>query len=126
MLEEEKDAMARRLGDSVPPRDEQYFRPPADRPTSPDRGPVEGDIRVASLESANRRLQEELRVVSEDNDRLRDELEQWKNWELENRDERVSQWQKSISLTVTDSTRSLFGSARLCADGTSCHRLLPE
>jgi hypothetical protein len=75
ILEDEKDVIARRR------RTEQY------PPHSPDQT-GEGDVRYASLESANRRLQDELRGVLEDNARLRDEVERWRKWEREQREPR--------------------------------------
>lgn len=46
-------------------------------------GNADTDLRVASLEAANRRLQEELKSVSEENERLQAKLEQWSRWERE-------------------------------------------
>ncbi|KAL7420699.1 hypothetical protein Q5752_004650 [Cryptotrichosporon argae] len=43
------------------------------------------ELRVAGLESANRRLQDELRGVYDENDRLRAELERWREWTRESR-----------------------------------------
>lgn len=87
-LEEEKDSMVRRLdpGHRHSPeysRHEPYRR----RSVSPDRH-ADGDVRVASLESANRRLQDELRGALEENERLRDEVDRWRRWERDLRDHR--------------------------------------
>lgn len=78
VLEEEKDIMARSMGQ---PLRQEYYPPP--RSASPEKGPIDVDVRVAALESANRRLQDELRVIAEDNDRLRDEVDRWRQWERE-------------------------------------------
>jgi len=89
ILEDEKDVIARRLDQSHQrtPEDGYYRRTEPFPPHSPDHGP-DGDVRYASLESANRRLQDELRGVMEDNARLRDEVERWRKWEREQRDSR--------------------------------------
>ena len=112
-LEEDKDSLVRRLTETavapLPLRKksfearaellvDDYRAPigrdhsPVQRPnnllalaTSPDRA-TEPDIRIAALESANRRLQDELRTVSDENDKLRDELEQWRRWDREQRE----------------------------------------
>ena len=112
-LEEDKDSLVRRLtetaGAPLPPRKKSFearaellvddYRAPIGRDhspvqrhsnllalaTSPDRA-TEPDIRIAALESANRRLQDELRTVSDENDKLRDELEQWRRWDREQRE----------------------------------------
>jgi hypothetical protein len=57
-------------------------------PGSPDNKNLDVDVRVASLESANRRLQDELRGVVEDNERLRDEVERWRRWDRDMRETR--------------------------------------
>lgn len=69
ILEEEKDIVARH----------GYLNYP--RSTSPDKLPMDVDVRVSALEAANRRLQEEVRVVTEENVRLKDEVERWRKWE---------------------------------------------
>jgi hypothetical protein len=90
ILEDEKDVIARRLGQShqhTPQEDGYYRRTEQYPPHSPDQT-GDGDVRYASLESANRRLQDELRGVLEDNARLRDEVERWRKWEREQREPR--------------------------------------
>ncbi|WVQ96549.1 hypothetical protein IAU59_003654 [Kwoniella sp. CBS 9459] len=42
--------------------------------------PYDVDIRVAALESANKRLQETVRNLQDDNGELRDELRRWRAW----------------------------------------------
>ena len=90
ILEDEKDVIARRLGQThqhTPQEDGYYRRTEQYPPHSPDQT-GDGDVRFASLESANRRLQDELRGVLEDNARLRDEVERWRKWEREQREPR--------------------------------------
>jgi hypothetical protein len=89
ILEDEKDVIARRLDHSHQrtPHEEGYYRQTEPYPHSPDRN-GDADVRYASLESANRRLQDELRGVMEDNARLRDEVDRWRKWEREQRDSR--------------------------------------
>jgi hypothetical protein len=92
ILEDEKDIIARRLAQTrhQPTTDEGYYRQTETyrrRSPTPERA-GDGDVRMASLESANRRLQDELRGVVEDNDRLRDEVERWRKWEREQREPR--------------------------------------
>lgn len=90
ILEDEKDVIARRLDQShqrTPQEDGYYRRTEPYPPHSPDQT-GEGDVRYASLESANRRLQDELRGVMEDNARLRDEVDRWRKWEREQRESR--------------------------------------
>ncbi|GFZ44962.1 hypothetical protein JCM24511_02688 [Saitozyma sp. JCM 24511] len=94
-LEEERDGLLQRLGESSSARseDDPYVRYPSYAPPSSRRpntgvsGPsvsperreaADVDVRVAALESANRRLQEELKGAYEENDRLREELDGWK------------------------------------------------
>lgn len=89
ILEDEKDVIARRLDHThqrPPSHDEGYYRQTETYPQrSPDRG-ADGEVRYASLESANRRLQDELRGVMEDNARLRDEVDRWRKWERDQRE----------------------------------------
>jgi hypothetical protein len=89
ILEDEKDVIARRLDHThqrPPSHDEGYYRQTEAYPQrSPDHG-ADGEVRFASLESANRRLQDELRGVMEDNARLRDEVERWRKWERDQRE----------------------------------------
>ena len=111
-LEDERDGLLFRLGEApghssrndsrLGPPDEGY--PPSQRlplateslpsgnaridspsdPISPNRrDSVEGDIRLAALESANRKLQEEIRLISEENNRLLEEVMDWRRWEME-------------------------------------------
>jgi hypothetical protein len=97
-LEEERDGLLRRLGESSSTRSEDdpyvrypsYAPPSARRPNTGFSGPsvsperreaADVDVRVAGLESANRRLQEELKGAYEENDRLREELDGWKRWD---------------------------------------------
>lgn len=114
ILEDERDVLSRRLGETPVPilggQDEvdgdarsmwnpaasptarnplrhQSFSSLSDSPEHRD-GLADGELRVASLESANRRLQDELRSLAEENDRLRDELEDWQRWEKNMRQER--------------------------------------
>ncbi|EIW67722.1 hypothetical protein TREMEDRAFT_64316 [Tremella mesenterica DSM 1558] len=47
---------------------------------------AEGDVRIPALEAANRRLQEELRMSHDENDRLKEELAHWARWEAERRE----------------------------------------
>ncbi|WWC96335.1 hypothetical protein V866_003202 [Kwoniella sp. B9012] len=49
---------------------------PTHRSTSPERRetPFDADVRIASLESANRRLQDDVRNLIEENEQLRDEI----------------------------------------------------
>ncbi|WWD18680.1 hypothetical protein CI109_103134 [Kwoniella shandongensis] len=65
--------------------------PPSNRPASPERRepPVDVDVRVAALESANRRLQDELRIVTDENERMRDELRRWQDWDRSGRTEQA-------------------------------------
>ena len=98
-LEEEKDAMSRRLGESgaepyVDGEDKGWTR--GDRPSfshslTPERE-GEGDVRLAALESANRRLRDEVRDLGDENARLREDLEGWRRWsqDIRGREERVS------------------------------------
>lgn len=100
ILEEEKDSISQRLVHSHQrsPHDEGFLRHHDMYPRksgSPDNKNLDVDVRLASLESANRRLQDELRGVVEDNERLRDEVERWRRWDRDMRetkrdDERVS------------------------------------
>ena len=94
ILEEEREALLFR---DAGPGDDAFYRKWPTRPSTaiaaqsarpPEPEAFDIDVRIAALESANRRLQEELRVVSEDNDRLRDEVDRlqaeadrWRNWE---------------------------------------------
>ncbi|WWC88448.1 uncharacterized protein L201_003359 [Kwoniella dendrophila CBS 6074] len=52
------------------------------RSNSPDRRepPCDNDVRIASLESANRRLQDDVRNLFDENEQLRDELRRWRSW----------------------------------------------
>ncbi|KAK1925841.1 hypothetical protein DB88DRAFT_485315 [Papiliotrema laurentii] len=111
-LEEDKELLVRRLteasGVPLPPRRRSITRVNDDRgeirgvpklgatgninhALSPERRemPVDADVRIAALESANRRLQDELRCIHEENDKLRQELEHWRLWE---REQRESAW----------------------------------
>ncbi|KAK1920667.1 hypothetical protein DB88DRAFT_130424 [Papiliotrema laurentii] len=111
-LEEDKELLVRRLteafGVPLPPRRRSVGRVNDDRgeiggvsklgasgnmnhALSPEHRemPVDADVRIAALKSANRRLQEELRCIHENNDRLRQELEYWRLWEG---DQRKSAW----------------------------------
>lgn len=102
ILEEEKDMMARNLnrGHQRSPHEDGYFRqhdPYRRRSISPDKH-VDVDIRVASLEAANRRLQDELRGVVEENERLRDEVEKWRRWERDLRETRRDEDRVSMLL----------------------------
>nr|XP_019045389.1 hypothetical protein I302_05778 [Kwoniella bestiolae CBS 10118]OCF24319.1 hypothetical protein I302_05778 [Kwoniella bestiolae CBS 10118] len=55
------------------------------RSASPERRepPLDAEVRIASLESANRRLQDDVRNLIEENDQLRDELQRWRSWHVE-------------------------------------------
>lgn len=74
VLEDEKDALLRRLGEM---------------PEGTNHGPMDirdaadTSVRMASLEAANRRLRDELRGVYEENDRLREDLDGWRRWHHE-------------------------------------------
>ena len=58
---------------------DQYPYPPfRPRMTSPSTS--DADVRIASLDSANRRLQEDVRGLTEENERLRDALARWQEW----------------------------------------------
>lgn len=76
-LEDDKELLVRRLTEG-PSRD--YKAAPVPEVT------VDIDVRLAALESANRKLQDELKTVSEENERLREELDQWRRWEREQRE----------------------------------------
>ncbi|WWC70980.1 uncharacterized protein I206_104933 [Kwoniella pini CBS 10737] len=55
------------------------------RSHSPDGGkPLDADVRIASLESANRRLQDDVRNLFEENEQLKDELRKWQRWSRDN------------------------------------------
>lgn len=47
---------------------------------------IDVDVRISSLEAANRRLQDELRGAHDEIDRLRDDLDKWRIWEAGRRD----------------------------------------
>ncbi|WRT67997.1 uncharacterized protein IL334_004972 [Kwoniella shivajii] len=47
---------------------------------SPSPAPLDADVRIAALESANRRLQDDLRRLTDENEQLRDEARRWKSW----------------------------------------------
>lgn len=47
---------------------------------------IDVDVRISSLEAANRRLQDELRGAHDEIDRLRDDLDKWRAWEAGRRD----------------------------------------
>lgn len=90
-LEDDKELLVRRLTD----RREEGF---ASSPQRPDPA-SEADVRVAALEAANRRLQDELRFVHEENDQLHKQLDQWKRWDRERRyGGRVSHSTDSVEL----------------------------
>lgn len=96
-LEEERTTLVRRLG-QVDERDwdrrqsnEDFYGSsssykshsspypyPSSSKSAPDTDP---DLRVARLESANRRLQEDLKLASQENDRLRATVDRWVEWE---------------------------------------------
>lgn len=76
-LEEDKELLVRRLTDR---REDGSVVSPRRKDSTGD-----ADVRVASLEAANRRLQDELRFVHEENDQLHKELDQWKRWDRERR-----------------------------------------
>jgi hypothetical protein len=119
-----------------PTPDDGYYRPTDQyrrRSQSPERV-GDGDVRLASLESANRRLQDELRGVVEDNDRLRDEVERWRKWEREQREPRREEVSSRSSDTKPDgktdvavcSRRSNTSTTRLWSNGTTfLHLVLP-
>lgn len=93
ILEEEKDSISQRLVHSHQrsPHDEGFLRHHdmyRRRSGSPDNKNLDADVRVAALESANRRLQDELRGVVEDNERLRDEVDRWRKWDRDMRETR--------------------------------------
>lgn len=109
ILEDEKEVIGRRLAQTrhQPTPDDGYYRPTEQhrrRSQSPDRA-GDGDVRLAALESANRRLQDELRGVVEDNDRLRDEVERWRKWEREQREPRREEVSPTAS---TDSENAVL------------------
>lgn len=90
-MEEERDILLHRLGEGP---GESMFKQvdhagtafPNTQPLgSPDKkeNPAELDIRVAALESANRSLQDELRGLYEENERLREEVDSWRRWDQE-------------------------------------------
>lgn len=92
LLEEEKETVVQRLDHSHQrsPHDEGFYRHHdmyRRRSGSPEK-PIDVDVRLASLESANRRLQDELRGVVEENERLRDEVDRWRRWDRELRENR--------------------------------------
>lgn len=60
---------------------DQYPYPHFGRPSARIASPVAEDIRVASLEAANRRLQDELKSVSDENAQLHATLNKWIEWE---------------------------------------------
>lgn len=106
-LEVERGALLRRLeqgDDSAYPynrsrsspttlhREYYPYPPPVHRSTGRPSSPLtlpDGDLRSASLESANRRLQDQLNTATEENERLRKTLDQWiqygRSLELERR-----------------------------------------
>ena len=75
-LEDDKELLVRRLTEG-PVRE---YKPHVQEAI------IDVDVRVAALESANRKLQEELKFVGEENDRLREEVDQWRRWEREQRE----------------------------------------
>lgn len=74
-LEEDKELLVRHLTVGT---DGRNVAPPSPA--------IDVAVCVAALESANRQLQDELTIVGEDNDELREELEQWRRWEREQRE----------------------------------------
>ena len=76
-LEDDKELLVRRLTEGTG-RDIKQ--------TSALEAATDIDVRVAALESANRKLQDELRIVSDENERLREEIDQWRRWEREQRE----------------------------------------
>lgn len=114
-LEDERDGLLRRLGEAPgvstfgPPSSSgsraheeppfrsspwqaghDGFRRPSfsSQSTSPERREHDPELRIASLESANRHLQDEMRAAVDENDRLRQEIEGWRRWERGKRDEK--------------------------------------
>lgn len=97
-LEQKQNVIARRLDQShqrPAQHDASYRQSEAYHPHSPERTGG-GDVRYATLESANRRLQHESRVVMEDNARLRNEVERWRKWERDQEDPRLASVLASI------------------------------
>jgi hypothetical protein len=116
VLEEERDGLLRRLGEQPDPKaradDEPFPRYPSYNPPSNHRqhssfsGPsvsperreaVDIEVRVAALESANRRLQDELKGVYEENDRLHEELESWRRRERDLRGDGIRRFEEQAS-----------------------------
>ena len=146
-LEEDKELLVRRLteasGVPLPPRRRSIIRVNDDRgeirgvpklgatgninhALSPERRemPVDADVRIAALESANRRLQDELRCIHEENDKLRQELEHWRLWE---REQRESAWsveagrrdERRVSLRGCHNVRDMWLSVPAISPSTS-------
>lgn len=99
VLEEERDVLLNRLGEGP---GESSFRlsdstggqgPVLSAAGSPEKKDVviDVDVRIASLEAANRRLQEELKVLYEENEALRDELDRWWRWDVDTQPNLASQ-----------------------------------
>ena len=104
-LEEDKGVLMRRWDNPAaapPDRYDHHLGPPSwrtdrSRP-QPDAGPshldypntsgMDPDVRIAGLEAANRRLQDELRLAAHENHRLSEELKMWQQWGHSNWDSR--------------------------------------
>lgn len=88
-LEEDKELLVRKLTDA-PDRPSRL----SSAVTSPERrdATADVDVRVAALEAANRRLRDELRVVHEENDRLHEELDEFRR-----RDRETKRWERRVS-----------------------------
>jgi hypothetical protein len=96
-LEEERDVLSRRLGDPPAPQPPRLDEGGSERLASHSARPsfshslsshdgVESDMRVASLEAANRRLQDEVRDLLEENEVLREEVDNWRRWDHDGRE----------------------------------------
>lgn len=126
-LEDERDALHRRLGEGPGPSsrailgigpDEDGLYPPGHRHSLPMNIPsvsqtappsfsrpsispegrelsTEMDIRMIALESANRKLQDELRSLMDENERLVTDVEGWRNSERDLQDNQSQPWHRS-------------------------------
>lgn len=124
VLEEERDVLLNRLGEGP---GESMFRlndsggqgASFSAAGSPEKkeAPIDVDVRIASLEAANRRLQEELKGLYEDNEVLREELERWRRWDVDTQPNLASQVSPACNISLM---RSLTANSR-----TSPYRGIP-
>ncbi|KAK8858785.1 hypothetical protein IAR55_003015 [Kwoniella newhampshirensis] len=93
------------------------------RPMSPERRepPVDVDVRIAALESANRRLQDEVRGVTDENERLRSELRRWQDWDRQGRTEQARRKEQPDGEDLTHYPRSNLPSLDLAPLGSSAY-----